>query len=315
MLKPRVRREGNSLTGLHVVFFREFQEMMGSARMTTLLIIIVLSAAASLLNAARTIQSVVGQDRFLLLSLFSLGSGPFPSFVSFLSFLVPIIGIALGFDAVNSEQQNRTLTRIVSQPIYRDVLLFGKILSTAAVMAIVFLCLWLIIIGFAMLFFGIPPTGEQIARACMFYLLTVMHGILWYVIALFFSIVFRQPATSALVSLAVWLLFTVFWSMIISGLAQAVVADEIARMNLQQGLSKISPVTLYNESALAMLHPSTRTLGTVVFSQLQGALLGSPLPFSQSLLLIWPHVSGFTAGTILILTLSYMIFQRREIRD
>jgi ABC-2 type transport system permease protein len=64
-----------------------------------------------------------------------------------------------------------------------------------------------------------------------------------------------------------------------------------------------------------MLHPSTRTLGTVVFSQLQGAILGNPLPFSQSLLLIWPHVSGFAAGTILILTLSYMIFQRREIRD
>ena len=42
------------------------------------------------------------------------------------SILVPFIAIGLGFDAINGEYNRRTLSRILSQPIYRDALLFGK---------------------------------------------------------------------------------------------------------------------------------------------------------------------------------------------
>jgi ABC-2 type transport system permease protein len=49
-------------------------------------------------------------------------------------------------------------------------------------------------------------------------------------------------------------------------------------------------------------------------SQLQGALLGAPIPFGQSVLLIWPHFTGLIAGTILLFTIGYVAFQRQEIR-
>ena len=39
------------------------------------------------------------------------------------------MAIGLGFDAVNSEHNRRTLSRILSQPIYRDALLFGKFIA------------------------------------------------------------------------------------------------------------------------------------------------------------------------------------------
>ena len=39
------------------------------------------------------------------------------------------MAIGLGFDAVNGEHNRRTLSRILSQPIYRDALLFGKFLA------------------------------------------------------------------------------------------------------------------------------------------------------------------------------------------
>jgi hypothetical protein len=48
--------------------------------------------------------------------------------------------------------------------------------------------------------------------------------------------------------------------------------------------------------------------------QLQGAILGAPLPLSQSLLLIWPHLTGLIAATILLFALGYVLFQRQEIR-
>ena len=42
---------------------------------------------------------------------------------------MPLIAIGLGFDAINGEHNRRTLSRILSQPIYRDALLFGKFLG------------------------------------------------------------------------------------------------------------------------------------------------------------------------------------------
>jgi ABC-2 type transport system permease protein len=83
---------------------------------------------------------------------------------------------------------------------------------------------------------------------------------------------------------------------------------------MQHVIDRISPNTLYAESALALLQPSTRALGPVLISQLQGALLGAPLPVSQSFILIWPQLTGLIAGTIVIFAIAYIAFQRQEIR-
>jgi ABC-2 type transport system permease protein len=309
------QREGSALTGLKVVFFKELQDYTGSIRMIVLIGLILLTALASIYNASQTIRSLVGEDPFLLLSLFTVAKDPLPSFSSFLGFLVPLVGISMGFDVVNREFQNRTLGRLLSQPIYRDALLFGKILGAVAALAIVLLALWLLVIGSAMLFLGIPPSGEQVARAIVFYLVTLLYGAIWFVLAMLFSVLFRQPATSALVSIALWLLFTIFWSMItdiIAGLLKGL--NPLVLAHLQKAILRISPNTLFGESTLAILNPSTRSLGPVVFTQLQGAVMGHPLPFGQSLLLIWPHLSAMVAGLILIFTLAYIKFQRTEIR-
>ena len=80
-----------------------------------------------------------------------------PSFVSFLCFLVPLMAIGLGFDAVNGEHNRRTLSRILAQPIYRDALLFGKFFAGLFTLAISLIALWLLVIGLGLLMLGVPP--------------------------------------------------------------------------------------------------------------------------------------------------------------
>ena len=58
--------------------------------------------------------------------LFTVSDGTLPSFVLFINFLGPLLGIALGFDAVNSEQNKGTLSRMLSQPIHRDCIINAK---------------------------------------------------------------------------------------------------------------------------------------------------------------------------------------------
>ena len=46
----------------------------------------------------------------------------------------------------------------------------------------------------------------------------------------------------------------------------------------------------------------------------KGRVRGAPLPFGESVILIWPHLTGLLAGAILLFALAYILFQRQEIR-
>ncbi|HIQ04572.1 MAG TPA: ABC transporter permease [Anaerolineae bacterium] len=314
-------REGSPWTGLWAVVAKEMADHLTSARMQILELLILLTAFGTVYATLQNLRTTVGQDPFLFLRLFTTARDPLPAFAGFLGFLVPLIAIALAFDAVNGEFNRRTLSRVLAQPIYRDALLFGKFLAGFFTLALVLTAIWLLIVGLGILRLGVPPGGEEVARSLWFLLATIFYGGIWLALALLFSVVFRQPATAALASIAVWLFFMVFWGMIASLLAQALrpiqvglLQEVLAQTQLEMALTRISPNTLYAESALALLHPTVRSLGLVLPFQLQGAILGTPLPLRQSVLLIWPQLTGLIAATILLFALGYVLFQRQEIR-
>lgn len=318
MPKPR---EGSPWTGLGTVAGKELADHFTSARMRFLEALIVLTAVAAVYAAIRNLRETVGEDPFLLLRVFTTAQDPLPSFMVFLGFLVPLVALALGFDTINSEYANRTLSRVLAQPIYRDALLMGKFLAGLATLAITFLALWLLIIGLGLLLLGIPPSGEEVVRAFAFLLATIIYAGVWLALAMMFSVMFRQPATAALAALAVWLLFSLFWSMIASLAAQALPGDAndavgraLSQTEAQLAIARLSPNTLYGEIALALLNPATKTFGVVFVSQLQGALLGSPLPVGESLMLVWPQMTGLLSAVIVLITMTYVLFQRQEIR-
>lgn len=315
-----MQREGSPWSGVATVVAKETADHLTSVRLWILEGLILLAAGGAVYAASARIRATVGQDPFLFLSLFTLARNPLPSFVVFLGFLVPLVSIALGFDAVNGEHSRRTLSRILAQPIYRDALLIGKFLAGLLTLAITFLTLWLLVIGLGLVTLGVPPGGEEVARGFVFLVVTVAYGGVWLALAMLFSVLFRQQATAALAALAVWLLFAVFWSMLAPLAAEALspsgagARDVLHRAELQLALSRLSPNVLFAEATLAILNPATRALGPVFFSQLEGALIGSPLPLGQSLLLIWPQLTGLVAAVILLFTAAYVLFQRQEIR-
>jgi ABC-2 type transport system permease protein len=317
----RPAREGSPWTGLWAVVAKEMADHLTSVRMRILEGLIVLTAAGTVYAAMQNLRQTVGEDRFLLLKLFTTAREPLPAFVGFLGFLIPLVAIALAFDSVNGEFSRRTMSRVLAQPIYRDALLMGKFLAGLFTLALVLTAIWLLIVGLGLLGLGVPPSGEEVARTLWFLVASIFYGGIWLALAMVFSIIFRQPASAALASIAVWLFFTVFWEIVAGLLAQSLApvqygfAEEILRQtNLELALARISPDTLYGEAMLALLQPTIRSVGLLLPIQLQGALLGTPLPLSQSLLLIWPQLTGLIAATILLFALGYVLFQRQEIR-
>ncbi|MGE5272108.1 MAG: ABC transporter permease [Thiohalocapsa sp.] len=315
------RRRGSPWTGLGAVIAKETADHLSSARMRILEALVFLTAIAAAYAAIRSIRATIGQSPFLFLRLLTLSQDPLPSFIALLGFLIPLVAIALAFDAVNGEFNRRTLSRILAQPIYRDALLLGKFLAGLLSLTIGLVALWLLVLGLGLLLLGLPPSTEETVRMLGFLVATIAYGGVWLAVALLFSVIFRAPATAALAALGVWLLFALFWSVItpllanlIAGPPEGFLGPRLEYLNAQQVIDRISPNTLYAETALALLHPATRALGPVLISQLQGALLGAPLPASQSFILVWPQLTGLVAATIVIFVIAYIVFQRQEIR-
>ncbi len=316
-----MRREGSPWTGVGAVLAKETADHLAGVRMRLIEALVFLTAIAAAYAAIRTIRATIGESPFLFLRLLTMAERPLPSFIALLGFLIPLVAIALGFDAVNGEFNRRTLSRVLAQPIYRDALLLGKFLSGLLALAIGLITLWLLVIGLGLLLLGVPPNTEEVLRMGGFLVATIAYGGVWLAVAFLFSIVFRAPATAALAALGVWLVFALFWPVIapllatlFAGPSHDIFGPSLAYIRADQILARLSPNTLYAEIALALLHPATRALGPVFLSQLQGALLGNPLPVSQSFLLVWPQFTGLIAAMILFFVLGYILFQRQEIR-
>jgi len=319
-----MQREGSPWRGLATVTLKELADHLSSARMRVLEWLVVLTAVAALYGALQSIRSTTAEDPFVFLRLFTDAQAPLPSFASILGFLIPLVAIGLGFDAINGEYSRRTMSRILSQPIYRDALLLGKFIAGLATLAISLTCLWLLVIGLGLLLLGVPPGAEEVARSLLFLLIALAYAGLWLAVAMLFSTLFRSAATSALVSLGLWLFLALLWPMLAPAVTQIIVPPDLASvlsgqpslqaMHWQQALERISPTQLFGESVIAVLSPMTRSMGPIFLHQLEGAVMGAPLPLAQSLAIIWPQMVGLAAGCIVLFTAAYVVFQRQEVR-
>jgi ABC-2 type transport system permease protein len=316
-----MQREGSALAGAGTVMMKELGDNLSSTRMRLLELLVFLTGAGAVFATIGEVRDVGGEDPFVFLRIFTTSKGEtLPSFAAFLGFLIPIVSISLGFDSVNSEFNSKTMSRILAQPIYRDALLFGKFMAGLTTLAVMLSALWLFVIGLAIFMLGLPPGTEEVMRGFSFLIAAIAYGGVWLALAMLFSVVFRSAATAALASLAVWLLFAFFWTMLITVITPIIAPVDpynpmsiLYTVEVGQALSRLSPNTLFAETTMAFLNPATRSLGLVLQSQMHGAISG-PLPFSESLALVWPQVTGLLASVIGLFTVAYVMFQRQEVR-
>ena len=321
-VRPSRRRAGSPFTGLGPVFTKEFADHLSSARMMVLMLFVIVFGAFPVATSLQTLRTVTDPNSYIFLRIFTLEPEQVGiSFTAALNFIIPLMAIGLGFDSVNSEFNRRTLSRVLSQPIYRDALLLGKFFAGLATLAVALVALWLIVLGAGLLMLGVPPRGVEVARGLSFLGVAVAYGGVWLAISMLFSVIFRSTATSALCALGVWLFFFILWPQLagalVTGLAPSEIRsvdDYLAVQSLSVGMMRLSPGTLFSEAVLGLLSPETRTLGPMLPMQMRGAIMGAPLPFGESLLLIWPQITGLIAGMIVLFAAAYVVFQREEVR-
>lgn len=319
------RSATTAIDPFRVMVRKEISDHVRSWRFIILVILIAMTCLGSLYTAVGQMAQDTRPDdpegAFFFLKLFTLTDGSLPSFTVFISFLGPLLGISLGFDAINSEQNRGTLSRLMAQPVPRDYVINAKFTAALIVITIMLFALGFLVMGLGLIRIGILPTAEEFMRVICFLLVSVCYVAFWLNLSIFFSIRFRQPATSALASMAAWLFFTVFYQLIVNVIARVAAPSPTSNpLQILQyeafvaNLLRLVPSQLFSEATTTLLMPSVRSLGPLSMEQVYGSV-PSPLPLGQSLLIVWPQLTGLIAATVVCFALSYASFMRREVRS
>jgi len=327
------------MQGLMTVFYKELADHFTSWKGIILFIMVLLVSVFAVLGPSGALDNLreqlatpvqYGFGRFAFLYLFST-SGEMPSFLWFIcAFLVPVIGIVLGLDAINSEKNSGTMSRLLSQPIYRDAVINGKFLAGVVTIAIMLTTTVLLVSAIGLTVLGVAPSSEEVARLLLFWGVSILYGAFWLGLAMLFSVYFQRVATSALTSIAIWIYFFPWptggslYSMaarlaanVLAPISQTSTTAELLRnAGIQITASRISPTLLFGEAVTVLLAPGERTAGEMLqLLTASGARwMPGPLSLGQTLLTIWPHLATIGGLTAALFAISYVKFMREEIR-
>jgi ABC-2 type transport system permease protein len=248
----------------------------------------------------------------------------------------PIIGLALGFDAITKERSSGSLSVLLSQPIFRDAVINGKFLAGFAAVSLMIVSTVGIMVGLAIPIVGFGPTGAETTGIIVFTLLTVLYVGFWLALSLMFSTFFKKTTTSILAVISSWIFFAFAVAILATLISAALVPvtniyyPSIStgnqpgmpnqppiqvtnpfqqRMTLQNQISSISPSYLYIQASdLILTGFNIYSSGSIIFSG------GSFVRPSTDLWQCWPQFTAIGVALVVCFVVAYIVFLRREIR-
>jgi ABC-2 type transport system permease protein len=316
--------------GWRIIAGKEFADFTTGWRFAIPTIVLALAGAAAVWTTAGALKNVASDasgNASLFLLLFAPGQAVnnIPPFTSFITFLGPLLGIAFGFDAINGERSDATLPRLLAQPIFRDDVINGKFVAGLSAIALILAAVIGVVAAIGVFQLGIFPSAQDVLRLMLWFILTIAYIGFWLALALLCSVLFRRAAASAITALGIWLVLTIFFSLIVGFVANflspvsltsvASSSDTVANTEMRVNLSRLSPNELYTESTSVVLNPRLRTVTPDLVTQGQAdQAIPGLLSLDQSLLVIWPQFVAMIAATMVAFGVAYVAFMRQEVR-
>jgi ABC-2 type transport system permease protein len=319
------------MPGLLAVYRKELGDHWSSARFTLLLtVILMISLIMAFMTGAGLRRELEGfaKPSLVFLMLFT-STGSLFSLAQFVAFFGPLIGLVLGFDAINRERTARTLSKLLAQPIYRDAVLNGKFLAALTTVAVLLTSIVLLISGLGLWVLGVVPGAEEVGRLAVYLVISIVYVGFWLGLAILCSVLLRSMATSALAVLALWIFLAFLVPLGASAIADGVAPlpasgagvsiDTVLRHErVHRAVSYVSPMALYTDATDLVLDPMRKTTRSLVLmgpiERLSMSRFESPLPLSESVLVVAPLLVLLVAATFVCFGLCYACFMRQEIR-
>jgi Cu-processing system permease protein len=220
------------------------------------------------------------------------------SLASLTIFLVPLIALLLGHDAIVGEMERGTMLLLLSYPVARSQVVLGKFLGHLAILV------FATVIGYGAAALALAATGAEIDRAsaAAFAAMlgsSVLLGAVFVAIGYLVSALAADRGTAAGIAIGVWLLFVLIYDMALLGL-----------LVVDQGRLVTGGVL----DALLLLNPTDayRLFNLTGFAGVS-ALAGMSGLAGTTALAPWQLALALVGWVLLPLGLAALAFKRREL--
>jgi Cu-processing system permease protein len=198
------------------------------------------------------------------------------SLVSLVIYLVPLIALILGYDAIVGEKERGSLELLLSMPITRFEILLGKYLGLAAALASS------TVIGFGA---GLLPLAAELSTRDVYHyagfvLSAILMGLAFLSISLLVSVITVDRVRASGVAIALWFFFVLIFDLLLLGalvvsqgnLGSAVFAAVLMLnpADVFRLLNIFSSQQVQNMYGLATVMPDSLTNPTVLVTILLG---------------------------------------------
>src|SRR5690606_35964377 len=275
------------MTNILIIARKEIQEGLRNRWvLATTLLLAALALTLSFLGSAPTGNVGVNRLDVVIVSLSSLTI-----------FLVPLIALLLSHDAVVGETERGTMLLLLSYPIGRSEVLFGKFLGQLAILGFSTLC------GYGAAAAALMATGTQIGAAGWIAFASmigysVLLGAVFLAIRYLTSTLASERSTAGGIAIGVWLFFVLIYDMALLGGLVAAQGHAIPA-GLLDLLLVANPTDAYRLINLG--------------SGNAGALSGMSGIAEQSQLSVPVLTAALIAWIVLPLGWANLIFSRREV--
>jgi len=186
--------------------------------------------------------------------------------MSLVQFLIPIIGLMLGYAAIIGEIEKGSMSSLLSLPINRLEIIMGKFLGLGGVLS------FTTFIGFGLAGIVIAANVSNVNYTdyLIFIGSTILLGLMFVSLALFFSTLFKKRSTSMGGAILLWFLFNMILPLVFVGIMIASTSlEKITSGTFPEWyyiLELINPISVYSALISLNVGPVSTMQGTFSIS-------------------------------------------------
>jgi Cu-processing system permease protein len=205
-------------------------------------------------------------------------------------YLIPIIGLMLGYGAVTGEIERGSMSALLSLPSTRKEILFGKFIGLGLVLSLT------ILIGFGVAgaIIALNVSGVNYADYLIFIGASILMALVFVSFALFLSAFFKKRSTALGAAIFFWFFFALIYSIIMSGILIYTVGIE----NLISGTTVNIPDWYYG---IELLNPLS------AYSALVGLNVGPVANATQGTGVTIQYPWFYTTGLMLLILFVWIV--------
>jgi len=237
--------------------------------------------------------------------------------VQIIAIFTPVIGIALGFDAVVKERKSNSLNVLLTHPVFRDNIIIGKILGAMITLALVVFLAISVIIGTSLITSGELVNFSEISRLFIFGIITFLYLLVFLSIGIFTSVITKSEIDSLTCGIIAWLNLCVVFGATVMIIATVVTGQSLFDMpenqqfiELTYNLQKLSPIHHYAEATTGL---SDLSLDSLINQETIKGVLDTHYTLGEWAVEFWENVVVLVVISMILIILSYIIFLRQDI--